>query len=137
MDFTYSFGGDVLDTRKTTRSIYPNYHMDILDRWQNPGDITNIPALNEDYGDYPKCSDMYLYKNNYLRLKHLNISYSFPKNLIQKMRMSQLQLSFNATNLLTFAKNNDFDPQTILYHGRIGWNIPLSRTYTFGVTIGF
>ena len=139
LNFIYSFGGDVYDSRKYQSKVeYPKYSADMLNRWQQPGDITNIPMLV--YTNYPNnsyCSDFYVYKNNYLRLKSLNISYTLPSSITTKLKMEEFKLTFGATNLLTFAKNKDFDPELASAYGNIGWNMPMSRTYMLGLSMTF
>lgn len=138
MNFTYSFGGDVYDSRRHDISGYPKYSKDFLNRWQQPEDITDIPVLM--YGAeqlYESFNDMYICENNYVRLKQLAITYSFPSNITDKLKMSGLKLTLSATNLLTFSNNSDFDPEAASIYGCINWAMPMSRTYMFGISIGF
>lgn len=129
LNFIYSFGGDVYDSRKSHSNVeYPKYSADMLNRWQQPGDITNIPMLaSANYPVNSSYSNLYIYKNNYIRLKSLNITYTLPS----------FKLTFGATNLLTFAKNKDFDPELASAYGNIGWAMPMSRTYWLGLSITF
>jgi hypothetical protein len=46
---------------------------------------------------------------SYLRLKNLQISYSFSNELIQKMGLEKMILFVNGQNILTFSKMKDFD----------------------------
>ena len=139
LNFIYSFGGDVYDSRKSQSKVeYPKYNVDMTNRWQQPGDITNIPMLvSTNYHTNSYCSDFYVYKNNYLRLKSLNISYTLPSSITTKLKMEEFKLTFGATNLLTFAKNKDFDPELASAFGYIGWAMPMSRTYMLGLSITF
>ena len=139
LNFIYSFGGDVYDSRKSQSNVeYPKYSADMLNRWQQPGDITNIPMLaSANYPSNSNYSDLYVYKNNYIRLKSLNIAYSLPSTIAQKLKMEELKLSFSATNLLTFSNNKDFDPEVASIYGNIGWSLPISRTYMLGLSMTF
>ncbi|MBP3343181.1 MAG: TonB-dependent receptor plug domain-containing protein [Bacteroidales bacterium] len=139
LNFIYSFGGDVYDSRKSQSNVeYPKYSADMLNRWQQPGDITNIPMLaSANYPINSNYSDLYVYKNNYIRLKSLNIAYTLPASISKKMKMEELKLSFSATNLLTFSNNKDFDPEVASIYGNIGWSLPISRTYMLGLSLTF
>ena len=139
LNFIYSFGGDVYDSRKSQSNVeYPKYSADMLNRWQQPGDITNIPMLaSANYPSNSNYSDLYVYKNNYIRLKSLNIAYTLPSTITQKLKMEELKLSFSATNLLTFSNNKDFDPEVASIYGNIGWSLPISRTYMLGLSLTF
>lgn len=80
---------------------------------------------------------MYVQNASYLRLKNLQLGYTFPQALTKKIGMQNLRIYFSGENLLTFTKmTNLFDPETIGENGT-GNVYPLSRTYSFGVSVTF
>lgn len=138
LNFIYSLGGDAYNERGY-RMNDDGYLGKVaskksLDRWVKKGDIAAMPQRNIII-DNLQGSNRWLYKNNYLRLKSLNLSYTLPKSLINKLKLSNVRLYFTGFNLLTFAGNNDFDPEVNMY-GCATWRMPLSRTYSFGIEIG-
>ena len=92
-----------------------NWHVDIRDRWQNPGDVTNVPRLTANRsGDqnYNSMSSRFLTKSDYLVLNNVTFGYKVPKQFLQTMGISNLQLSVNGDNLWIGTKRKGFNPST-------------------------
>ena len=72
---------------------------------------------------------------SYLRLKNLEIGYTFPKELLQKARISNLRVYISGNNLYTW-KNNKYpmDPDAREVWGRV---YPPMRVYNIGVNFQF
>lgn len=100
-----------------------------LNRWQKPGDITDVPQalINNPGGGF--TSTRYLYDNSYVRLQNISLGYSIPKNLVQDIGMSDISLRLTGQNLWTFTDFPGFDPTSEAY--------PLPRTITLGATLSF
>ncbi len=100
----------------------------------------------------------YLLDASYIRLKNLTISYTFNKDLLSKIYMSNLKLYLSIDNLFTFDKlPNAFDPETLnqintwaggsnenapgltspMNRNGNGKVYPLSRNFVFGINITF
>ena len=104
----------------------------LLDRWKNPGDITDIPR----HGEYTEFDSRLLEDASFLRLKNLMLSYSLPSSLLRKSRVLQgVRIYAQAQNLFTATKFSGLDPEgsTNLYAAQY----PMARQYTFGVDITF
>ena len=104
----------------------------LLDRWQKPGDVTDIPR----HGVYTEFDSRLLEDASFLRLKNLMLSYSIPEKAIRKSRVfSGFRLYAQAQNLFTFTRFSGLDPEgtTNLYAAQY----PMSRQFTFGVDITF
>ena len=64
---------------------------DQLNSWKKPGDVTDVPKII--YGGNKSSynhSTRYLYKGNYIRLRDAQLSYSLPKSVISKARITNL-----------------------------------------------
>ena len=83
---------------------------------------------------YNQVESTYRYSDySYVRLKNIEIAYSFPKELLGKAHISNLQVYMNGNNLLTFWNGDKrVDPET----GGVG-NYPIVRTYTMGLRLSF
>ena len=68
---------------------------------------------------------------SYVRLRTLQLSYTFPGKLISKAKMSKLKMYVTATNLLTFTEFSSYSPE--LGTGAY----PEGRTYVFGLNVQF
>ena len=74
---------------------------------------------------------------SYLRIKNVQIGYTFPQALTRRIKVENLRFYFSGENLLTFTRMTDlFDPETI-GENQQGNVYPLTRTYSFGLSITF
>ena len=107
-----------------------------------PGDITNIPR--QDKGNSQVMSTRYLEDASYLRLRNVSLGYSFPKHLLDKVKLSKLRVYAQGLNLLTWTGFTGIDPEVGSVTSGTGpassnadFNFPASRTVMFGLEIGF
>ena len=77
-----------------------------------------------------------MHKADYLRLKNLTVAYNLPKNIVSKVNISNVRVYFSGVNLWTLAAYKVYDPEVNEY-GTRGWEIPIGKTYTFGVEFSF
>ncbi len=79
-----------------------------------------------------RTNDHMLSSAAYMRIKNVTLSYSFPKQWLNKFQVKQLRLFVSAENLATFTSlPSGIDPETL------GWGYPLYRTVSFGANISF
>ena len=79
----------------------------------------------------------YLQDASYLRIKNLQIGYSFPSDIIEKLKMSRFRLFVGVDNLYTFSpmkKHSVLDPELSISDAKI---YPLQRTYSVGLNLEF
>ncbi|MEN6619568.1 MAG: TonB-dependent receptor [Rikenellaceae bacterium] len=139
MAWSYKYGhyvwDDATDDLETDGyNSYKNIAASQLNRWQSSGDATYLPrriAGNTGGGYYD--SSRALKKGDYLRLKNLTISYTFPKNLRDFLRLSNARVYVAGTNLLTFT-GLDFDPE-VRSDGYYNFTLPALRTITLGIEV--
>ena len=103
-----------------------------------------ILGENEDpNADYPRLtygpnennyrkSTFWLRDGSYLRLKTLDLGYSLPQELVNRIHLKQVRLFIIGTNLLTFTDFKLWDPELGSSTGKA---YPLSRTFSAGVSI--
>ena len=111
-----------------------------LQRWTpETASTAKYPALHYGTHDNNKNSNssLFLYDASYLRLKNVEIGYSLPQKWMQKMKMQQARIYFQALNLLTFDKleDVDIDPETKSGDGA-SW-YPIQKVFNFGIDITF
>jgi TonB-linked SusC/RagA family outer membrane protein len=134
---------------KQTGNIYPttqpgilangNFTTYVLNRWQNPGDVTNIPKASTQYSLY---SSYYAYSNavygndSYIRFQNATLGYNFSNILIRHLHFSSLRVFMQGQNLYTWAKNKTvFDPTSLTFTGGAGY--PSLRIITMGLNCSF
>ena len=89
------------------------------------------------------------YKQNaaYLRVKNIQVDYTFPKALCQKIRLGGLKIYLSGENLFTFTPLHkyapNFDPAALGYDTDCsstagdGYTYPVLKSVTLGVNITF
>lgn len=80
-----------------------------------------------------KGSTWYIRDGSYIRLKSVELGYTFPKKLLSKIRMSNLRLYVSGLNLLTFSKFKEWDVE----QGGNGFNYPIQAVYNIGLNLNF
>ena len=144
--FNFSWGNSILNLTKSNlvnagKSILVNQMREALNRWQKPGDITDVPRyeLNNTFNSYQ--SNRFLEDGSYLRLKNISLGYNIPPHLLTKVRLSKIRVYMTATNLLTWTKYDGSDPEVSTLDGStaaqgIDFNtLPQVRTIAGGLSI--
>ena len=135
-------------------STWTNQHVSIQDRarlavvdaektyadgsmWYD--DITNVKVANtgtktprpsiQDPNDNDRLSTRYIEDGSYLRVKNITLGYTFPKTVLQKVKIDNVRVYMNIQNLYTFTKYTGFDPE-------VGASTQDSSGLTFGVDNG-
>ena len=148
---TYSWG-NVVRLDPVFRSAYndlTSMSKEFKNRWVVPGDEqrTSIPViaskrqlkndskLNRAYNAY-NYSSARTAKGDFIRMKEISLTYDFDKELIKRIKLSNLSLKLQATNLfLIYAdkKLNGQDPEFINTGGVAS---PIPKQFTFTVRLG-
>lgn len=92
------------------------------------------PAGNQSYAP----SDKWLFNGAYARLKNIQIGYTFPKTLLNTIKISQLRVFVGGQDIVTWDKlgvfRQAFNPE---HANGTGHDYPLFATYSFGVNLTF
>jgi len=102
--FTYQIGGKIYDGAyaglMSSGSYGSSIHTDILNRWQKPGDVTNVPRMDvARTADFNAASDRWLINGSYITLRSANLSYSLPENLARAAFMQSARVYLSGENL--------------------------------------
>lgn len=119
------------DESNGTFTMY-NQSNKLLNRWQKPGDITEIPR----HGVLTELDTRLLENASFMRLKNLTIGYELPKRLLASTRViERVRFTGQGQNLFTFTGFSGMDPESSsnIYAAQY----PLSRQFSFGVEITF
>ena len=135
---TYSIGGEMLDgVYGSMMNVgYKGYvwHKNALRRWQQPGDITDIPKIMWD--QQLRVTDKDLINASYFAIKNITLGYTFPKDWLTKIKMDNIRVYATANNLALFSHLKGMDPQ-YNFTGTVGYTYTPSRTYSIGIDIKF
>jgi len=93
--------------------VNANYQTAALGRWVGEGTSNTFPRLttNDTNNNFSNPSDFYLEDGDYLRLKTIQIGYSLPESVLDKLGIDKLRVYYTAENLLTFTKYSGYDPE--------------------------
>ncbi len=111
----------------------------ILDRWQKPGDVTDVPKYI--YGgnkSFQSFSTFYLNKGDFIRLRNVQVGYDIPKSVLSKLNVSNAFFYVRGTNIWTWVKDKNlpFDPEQGVTSAT-NLNVFVPKTITFGINLGF
>jgi TonB-linked SusC/RagA family outer membrane protein len=108
------------------------------DSWTPENPNASLPILTTATGatENYQNSTFWLKDASYLRLKNIQLNYSFPKALISKLSLSKLTVFVNGQNLLTFSKYKMFDPEKNIGNDNM-YEYPSLKTYSFGLSATF
>lgn len=110
-----------------------NQLVNVLDRWQKPGDIAQFQKFTTNYPpsfDLAAASTAAYSDASFLRIKNVSLSYNFSKTYLKGLKISNLQLFIHAQNLFVFThyKGSDPESQNIA-------TLPPLRVFTGGIQL--
>jgi TonB-linked SusC/RagA family outer membrane protein len=115
-----------------------NQTTDMLRRWQNPGDVTDIPRVGDSYK-----SSRFIENGSFMRIKNVTLGYNFPKKWLDKVKIKTARLYVTGQNLYTFTSYSGMDPEVNYYSndniilGTDFFTYPQSRAILIGFNLGF
>lgn len=146
-------GNDIFNATKIlseSMRLPMNQSADVLRRWKNPGDVTDIPKAVKDDVSNSEPSTRYIENGSYLRLKSITLGYNLPKPVLERLKISRLQIYVTSENLFTFTKYSGFDPEVSAFNATSQDNTskntapgvdygtyPQSRDFIIGLNVTF
>ncbi len=114
-----------------------NQTTDVLKRWQGEGTSNSMPrAVFGDPNQNTRVSDRFVENGSYLRLKNITLSYTFPKQWLQKAQIENARLSLSCENVVTITGYSGSDPEVGI-NGIDQNRYPISRTFSLGLNFNF
>ena len=113
-----------------------NFHVDIRDRWQAPGDVTNIPRQDARYQIQQNAtSTRFLTKSDYVALNNIRIGYSVPKSFASKIGLKKADVFVTGDNLWLMSERQGFNPSTAITGGTSIYRYNPLSTIVLGVNL--
>ena len=113
----------------------------LMDRWQKPGDITNVPRMRYSTSTATTGSGnstRFLYDGDYVRLRDLVIGYNVNSSAAKSLGFDSIALNVKGTNLWTWVKDDELqvDPE-VAFSG--SWEIytPILKSISVGLNLKF
>jgi len=143
LNFIYKLGGYTYDAagKDVNDDGYYFERIMSLDAYENRWTPENMDARYPqrraiDMEDVNQKSSRHMHPADFTRLKSITLGYSLPQTLISKVKLSGARIYFNGSNLWTLAAWKVYDPEVNEYGSR-GWEMPIGKTYTFGIEASF
>lgn len=133
-------GNDIYDATRRADIATSNLPSWMLNRWTGEGTSNRIPRFVQGDNVNWQSSDLYVYDGSYLRLKNIQLGYTLPAALTQKVFISSLRFYVAAENLFTFTKYHGFDPEISSGGTSLGIDYgvyPQARVWTIGASLSF
>ncbi|MFL5744061.1 MAG: SusC/RagA family TonB-linked outer membrane protein, partial [Niastella sp.] len=148
IDLQYALGFSVYNQTMLYLMKYDNVNnksTDILKAWKKPGDNTDVPRLDAKdniWTSTSTSSTRWLEKGDFLRIRNVQIGYTIPKTVTERIKVSRLRFYVQGSNLYTFTGYSGIDPEAnSVGETNIGLGIDkfrpyFSRTFTMGINLG-
>ena len=150
---TYAFGHKIR-TRTNYQPIYSDvnsFPVAMKNKWFQPGDEqkTNIPSIltKREYTNNRMETDaayrMYnlsgesIAKGDFIRLNRIAFSYQLPKKIINRLFIERASLSAQASNICLLYSDSKLNGIAPEYSPVGGVSLPVPKSYTFTIKLGF
>ena len=99
--------------------------------WRQGRTDATYPKLNYKDNKNTQYSDFYLQDMAYLKIRNVQLGYTIPQGITQKIGIDRVRFYGSLENYFTFTKFRGFDPEVS------GFNYPTMKQALFGVNITF
>ncbi|MRT91412.1 TonB-dependent receptor [Ancylomarina sp. 16SWW S1-10-2] len=139
----YQLGGEIYDSGYArlmhggaASDAGGNYHKDIRNAWTPENTVTNVPRLdaNDKYAN--STSTRFITSSDYLSLNNLTIGYTFPEEVIQRLKLEKLRIYLSADNVALWTKRKGLDPRQSYTSATTALYTPI-RTISGGINLSF
>ena len=142
--FQYSGGNKIYNqTRQSLMTNYLNNNLtEIKDRWQKPGDVTDVPMLYLQDNISTRASTRWLEDGDFLRLRQLSLGYNVPSAMVNRVGLNNLRIYGQVQNVFVLTKYSGVDPEVNtnrdvnIAYGVDNRSVPQARSFTVGVSVG-
>lgn len=134
--------GQLYNIRNFNGAGVGNVSRDLLNSWRGEGTSNSLTRILYDpYWTNFAGSDFYVEDGSFFRCRSIQIGYSLPISLVNRINLSSVRIYANAQNLFTISKYSGFDPEISnsnpLSTGVDQGQYPVSRSFTLGVNLQF
>lgn len=115
-----------------------NHPSRILDAWSPTNPDSDIPALSRrDANGERRFSSYFVEDGSYVKLRNLNIGYTLPTSVVEKIKLSNLRFYVTAQNLFAIKKTWGEDKFTGMDPENPGTGYPMPLSLYFGLNVSF
>ncbi len=142
--FQWSYGNDIMNANRLVfeELAYEgqNQYATVTNRWTP--DNQNTTMFRAKGRGFEDLSSRVIEDGSYIRLKTVNLSYDFAKDVVKKLNLSTLSLYISAQNLITWTNYSGFDPDVSVNSSAIMPGVdyssyPINKTFSLGLNVSF
>tara|TARA_R110002096_G_scaffold122415_2_gene265282 strand:- start:11 stop:922 length:912 start_codon:yes stop_codon:yes gene_type:complete len=140
LQFQGTIGNDIMSTYyQPSRPITNKPLHFYTNRWQQAGDNASFPGAGNEIAAYD--TDLVVEDGSYMRIKQIQLGYTLPQNLAEKLKLNNLRLYVSLDDYFTFTKYRGLDPEV----GNFSFNsvgvdrgfYPTAAKALFGLSVEF
>lgn len=136
-----AMGQEIMDVTRRLDCRYVNLPAEFMNRWHGEGTSNTMPRFSwANNNDNWRVSDLYVHNGSYVRIKNIQLGYTLPSYLTQKIFIQKLRFYVAAENLLTMTSYKGLDPELNGDERSNGIDrgyYPQARTFTVGLNLNF
>jgi len=134
--------GQLYNIRNFNGSGVGNVSRDLLNSWRGEGTSNTLTSITYNpYWTNYAGSDFYVEDGSFFRCRSLQIGYTLPASLVNRLKLGSVRIYANAQNLFTITKYSGFDPEisnnNALSTGVDQGQYPVAKSFTLGVNLKF
>lgn len=115
-----------------------NWHIDMRNRWQKAGDVTDVPRLsNNKDANVSSTSSRFLTKADYLALNNIRLAYNLPSDVTKRLGVEGASFFVSGDNLWLNSARLGFNPSTSESGGSDTYRYSPLSTITAGFKVKF
>jgi TonB-linked SusC/RagA family outer membrane protein len=137
---TFSVGGEIYEQvyRSLTNPTYigTNYSDKVLRAWRQPGDVTDVPRIQNGTGFSRIATDSDLIDASYFAIKNITLGYTLPKSLLQRIGIQSVRAYVTVDNVALFSHLDGMNPQYD-FTGSTNFSYTPDRTSLVGIEVKF
>ena len=143
-----SLGNKIFNVSKWFTDFYPSFQgaaisERVKDSWTTTNTDATIPIFESasNFSTNTQSSSFYVEDGSFLRFQNITLGYTLPNQIISRLKMSKLRVFVSTNNLFTITGYDGLDPavggNADTNFGIDVGNYPVTRSFTFGVNLGF
>ncbi len=134
-------GSSIVNAKRGQRFGLYNFERIFLDRWNGEGTSNTEPRLTTSGVNYENFSDRFIESGDFLRLRTLELGYTLPQNIVNRIGLNSLRIYLSATNLATWQDYTGYTPEiynnSVFDVGIDRGEYPIAKTYLAGLNLSF
>ncbi|WP_167615361.1 SusC/RagA family TonB-linked outer membrane protein [Maribellus sediminis] len=137
---TFSVGGEIYEQvyRSLGNPTYigTNYADKVLRAWRQPGDVTDVPRIQNGTGFSRIATDSDLLDASYFSIKNITLGYTLPKAFLQRIGIQSVRAYVTVDNVALFSHLDGMNPQ-YNFTGSTNFAYTPDRTSLLGIEVKF